>query len=279
MNQSVNDSQWWNRFWKQGRDQATVQNTGQLNWANTCWKVQIELWDDLYGKFRPGFRMLECGCGSARISRHFARKGLECTMLDYSPEALDVARTSFGHERLKGNFVQGDICSLPFPTGSFDFVFSGGVLEFFDDISAPIAEMSRVLRPGGLFIAHMVPRKISIQSLANLERRLAHGIRNIVRCQWRSVFRPIQFVPDGYRVNSARLNDYVMACKGAGLHNPVGLTTLPFPSLSLPRSGEVLYARCMQALVPWWRRFNSSPQRWTNWWGMTYVVYGTKGKE
>ena len=105
-------------------------------------------------------RLLECGCGTATLARYMAQRGYECTMLDYSKKAIEIARTGFAARGLNGRFCVGDLNELGFETDSFDIVYSGGVLEFFADIRKPILEMVRVLKPGGVFAASMVPRKI-----------------------------------------------------------------------------------------------------------------------
>ena len=115
----------------------------------------------------PSSRVLEVGAGSGRLSALLANEGHRLTCLDYTPEALEVARRNFAGARVPGEFVQGDAFDLPFSEGSFDAVFSTGLLEHYADPSPIVAEMSRVLRPGGVLFSDIVPRKFS--SLRALE--------------------------------------------------------------------------------------------------------------
>jgi ubiquinone/menaquinone biosynthesis C-methylase UbiE len=272
----MNNDDWWNGFWS--KQAGEIPATGDLSpsWDQLCWKVNLELWEEVFAGHAPGSHLIECGCGSARVSQHFARKGYQCTMLDYSEDGLQLARSGFEKGGLQGRFMLGDINNLPLPENSYDIVFSGGVLEFFPDISRPIAEMVRVLKPGGLFAANIVPRKFSGQTIADWERTLAHSLGNLARGRVRETFKVTRFFPDQYHVNNAKLKDYVACCQKLGLENVTGLGISPFPALSLPKAGARLYARQMQALLPWWRNFDRSRSKWTEVWGMSYAIYGNK---
>src|SRR5207247_4047728 len=63
--------------------------------------------------------------------------------------ALGAARAAFAERGLDGEFLLGDVRQMPLPDESFEFVYAGGVVEHFRDTPRAIAEMARVLRPGG----------------------------------------------------------------------------------------------------------------------------------
>ena len=268
--------QWWDEFWTRETSNSRAAGGTDETWYDLVWKVGLEFWHDLFEELAPGRKMLECGCGSARISRYMAHHGYQCTLIDYSEKALYIGKNGFDSLCLDGRFVIGDINHLCFPDGYFDIVFSGGVLEFFDDIQKPVDEMVRVLKPGGVFAANMVPRKFSIQTIADFERTLAYSFRNLVRGRFGDVFKRVQYVPPNYNVNSMSLQDYIDSCTQAQLEPVVGLVTSPFPELALPQMGKRLYARIMKRLLPQWRKFNLSKSHWTEIWGATYTVYGIK---
>jgi len=187
----VGDKRWWDDFWTREASAGPALEGDGETWHDLVWKVALEFWHDLFEKRAPGRKMLECGCGSARVSRYMARRGYRCTLLDYSERALAAGREAFEALSMEGEFVIGDINHLCFPDGRFDIVFSGGVLEFFDDIQNPIGEMARVLKPGGVFAANMVPRKVSIQTMADLERTMAYSCRALFQGRFRDVFRRV----------------------------------------------------------------------------------------
>jgi SAM-dependent methyltransferase len=97
----------------------------------------------------PGARVADLGCGSGVFTALLEGAGYNCTGLDISAKLIEVGRRKYpGIE-----FVVGDIESLPFPDGSFDGVLLGGVVHHFPDPSRCAAEVLRVLRPGGRFVA------------------------------------------------------------------------------------------------------------------------------
>src|SRR5581483_3237485 len=101
-----------------------------------------------------GARVLDAGCGAGRDSDLLHRlEGLDVTGLDLSVGLLEVARRKFPDI----DFVEGDLLDLPFEDRSFDGIWSNTSLlhlETVVDVKHALAEMKRVLRPGG--ILHIV---------------------------------------------------------------------------------------------------------------------------
>ena len=99
-------------------------------------------------------RVLEVGCGPGRLSIRLARRyGLAVTGLDLDPAMIERARANADRPRtgdgLGPSFLVGDAASLPFPEGSFDLVVSTLSMHHWADQAAGLAEIGRVLRPGG----------------------------------------------------------------------------------------------------------------------------------
>ncbi len=95
----------------------------------------------------PGSRVLDLGCafgyGTARIARYYDTDGL-----DASPGYIRRARRSAPSAR----FTLGAAEHLPYPDAHFDAVVLLDVLEHVADERAVVAEITRVLRPGGLLV-------------------------------------------------------------------------------------------------------------------------------
>jgi 2-polyprenyl-3-methyl-5-hydroxy-6-metoxy-1,4-benzoquinol methylase len=224
----------------------------------------------------PGRRMLECGCGSARMSLYMAQRGYDCTLVDYSQRALSVAKHGFDSLSLRARFVRSDMTKLSLRDEEFDIVFSGGVLQFFSDIQPPINEMTRVLKPRGMLVAQIVPRKFSIQTMADIQRTAAYALKNVLTGNLRDAFRRTTHIPTDYGVEPQSLSHYVNACELAGLTTVKGRVTSPFPALALSKGAHRLYASAMNSLIPVWRQFDESTARWTDVWGIAYTIQGEK---
>ncbi|NQY55582.1 MAG: class I SAM-dependent methyltransferase [Ilumatobacteraceae bacterium] len=110
---------------------------------------------------QPGDRVLDVGAGFGRHVFECARRGADVVALDYAADEVVETRATLGGmvdageidiERVAG-ILRGDATRLPFATGSFDVVITSEVLEHIQDDVAAIAEMVRVLKPGGTFAA------------------------------------------------------------------------------------------------------------------------------
>ena len=118
-------------------------------------------------------RAIEIGCGSARLlARVQHATGLDAYALDPSPQAVRLAGRTAAALGTPMRLLRGDAYQLPFPDGASAMVLSGGLLEHFDDPRPVMAEMVRVLRPGGTFYADVVPRKLSLYRVRELPRMM-----------------------------------------------------------------------------------------------------------
>ncbi len=96
-----------------------------------------------------GMRVVDLGCGSGVFTNLLRKRGYRCTGVDLSPNMIAIAQAKFSDIE----FHIGDIESLPFTDASFDGVLLSGVLHHFPDRSRCAAEVFRILRPGGKFVA------------------------------------------------------------------------------------------------------------------------------
>jgi SAM-dependent methyltransferase len=96
-----------------------------------------------------GKRVLEIGCGIGTDGVQFARAGAEYVGVDLTNAAVERAAENFALRGLRGRFEVADAESLPLEPDSFDHVYSFGVIHHSPTPSAILAEILRVLRPGG----------------------------------------------------------------------------------------------------------------------------------
>ena len=104
-----------------------------------------------------GKRVLDLGCRSGALTQHFV-EGNSVVGLDVDAAALEKAST-LGIEPVQANVEE----PLPFDDGSFDAVVAGELLEHLQFPDALVAEIGRVLRPGGV-LAGSVPNAFRVQS-------------------------------------------------------------------------------------------------------------------
>lgn len=97
-----------------------------------------------------GLRVLEIGCGLGTDGAQFARAGADYTGVDLTEAAIELARRRFELFELAGKFQVADAEGLEFADESFDLVYSHGVLHHTPDAERAVAEIRRVLRPGGI---------------------------------------------------------------------------------------------------------------------------------
>jgi SAM-dependent methyltransferase len=99
-----------------------------------------------------GQRLLDVGCGLGEAALALADDlggDGEVVGVDVSEQMLRVARSNAGTTRCRARFTVGDAHSLDEPDGSFDAVRSERTLQWLANPAAAVAEMARVLRPGG----------------------------------------------------------------------------------------------------------------------------------
>lgn len=104
----------------------------------------------------PGGRVLDLACGTGRVSIPLAQQGFEVSGLDISDRVLEVARA----EGPGLDFRRGDMRELPWEDESFDGVINVWTAFGYFDTQAEdervLAEVVRVLRPGGVFLLETV---------------------------------------------------------------------------------------------------------------------------
>jgi 2-polyprenyl-3-methyl-5-hydroxy-6-metoxy-1,4-benzoquinol methylase len=137
-------------------------------------KTKLEYWDGIYARperlrpaptlsintqnfrrlirrhVRRGTRILEIGCAPGRLL------ALAATMaqapvagLDYSPSGLEASRRLFAALKLEADLRREDVFQTSFASGSFDLVYSLGVIEHFDDPRAIVKRHIDLVAPGG----------------------------------------------------------------------------------------------------------------------------------
>lgn len=105
-----------------------------------------------------GKRVLEIGVGAGTDHLQWARAGAECYGVDLTDAAINTVTRRLELYGLKSNLQRVDAETLPFPDQHFDVVYSWGVIHHSQRPESIVAEVRRVLRPGGVFIGMIYGR-------------------------------------------------------------------------------------------------------------------------
>jgi SAM-dependent methyltransferase len=130
----------------------------------------------------PPARVLEVGCGPGWLSIELADRGFEVTGLDLDPAMIERAqanaeRVSAGRaDAPRPTFLVGDVAALPFLEVSFDLVVSTFSMHHWSDRHAGLADIWRVVRPGGrILIWDLRPGAVPFHSKSRRRVEDAHA--------------------------------------------------------------------------------------------------------
>jgi len=111
--------------------------------------------------FDKSAKILDLGCGAGVFMEKLLERGYSPTGADASEDMLKLAAERLAkHDRSKYRLLVADCQDLPFEDEEFDVVLGLGVFGYIEDVDRALAEIRRVLRPGGMFF-------MSIRNRAN----------------------------------------------------------------------------------------------------------------
>ncbi|MEO1181022.1 MAG: bifunctional 2-polyprenyl-6-hydroxyphenol methylase/3-demethylubiquinol 3-O-methyltransferase UbiG [Cyanobacteria bacterium J06636_28] len=162
-------AQWWS-------ETATIFPLSKLN------PLRFQYFDRIIPQWRE-LRVLDVGCGGGYTCEFLAQRGAIVTGIDPSAACIEVAKRHSSTMGLAINYQVGMGESLPFDDGCFDVVVCVDVLEHVESPAATVTEISRVLRPGGLFCFDTINRTwqsrwLMIWLLEDLLRQIPRGIHD-----------------------------------------------------------------------------------------------------
>jgi len=151
----------WDAYWQ---EQAA---TGFISAPEEAWQALTTCVDI------SSLHVLDLATGTGGTAARLAAAGASVTAVDLSLRSLEVARRTAPQSVAAVALLNADVLNLPLPHETFDLVVSLGVMHYFRNPQPFLAEVNRVLRPGGWALIE-VPQKYSLFTLYK-RWRMAQG--------------------------------------------------------------------------------------------------------
>ncbi len=201
---------------------------------------QWRIWQRLVLPRLRGHDVLELGCGLGDLLADMLAAGYNCQAIEHSPQMLKAARQTLARRQLgaPGLILQGSAQHLPFPASSFDNVVSTFPSEYIYDPDT-IAEVARVLRPGGRLIviegAGLLPVGF-FQPILLLLQTLVYGPGTIFTPRKKSTENPLARNPAQSLIPSRERSDTITI----EVDNAPFGQHIPLEQSSLKRRSEIV---------------------------------------
>ncbi len=118
-----------------------------------------------------GLRILDLACGTGIVTTSLAASGAKpahITALDHNADMLSVAQAKAKALGIEADWRQADAAALPLDEASIDLAICQQALQFFPDKPAALAELKRVMAPGGR-VAFCVQRELAVNPMLNAQ--------------------------------------------------------------------------------------------------------------
>lgn len=142
----------WNQHWERG-----AFNTQEH-------RALINAYLEIVGSNLAGKRTLEVGAGRGIDSIRLAQHRAEAHLVDFAINSFNVSRSLARQAGVQMHSTLAEGAGLPFPSETFDLVFSQGLLEHGENTERLLPEQTRVVKRGGLVIVD-VPQLYSLQTI------------------------------------------------------------------------------------------------------------------
>lgn len=139
--------------------EAAVWWSGETRWVRTLQNMVPGrmAYFDRFAKW-SGASVLDLGCAGGFMAEALAERGARVSGIDPATDAIDAARSHAAEGGLEITYDIGVGEALPYKDAAFDYVVSVDVLEHVSDLKQVLAEVARVLKPGGLFLFDTINR-------------------------------------------------------------------------------------------------------------------------
>lgn len=155
------------RYWEVEPCGTGAPQLGALEEGSPEWYLELErtryrldpyIWSVAQFSRHAGKRVLEVGVGAGTDHAQWASVTDDLHGVDLTAAAIETTRRNLAFRGRTSNLRRLDAEVLPFETGSFDVVYSWGVIHHAERPDRVFAEVHRVLRPGGVFLGMLYAR-------------------------------------------------------------------------------------------------------------------------
>lgn len=258
----------WDTHWREIKNDPlkgiyNPQNWSDFQWLHTLSILDFEVSSSIENK--KNISMLECGAGTAAVSRYFNKKyNLKNVILDNSIEALKIGENFIKKDNLEISSVLSDIKNMPFDDDSFDIVYLGGVMEYLQDYDTCILEIKRVLKPRGLLLFVVVPNVINIQIFGNFFLFLKNVFKN----------QPTKLVPSN--VKKWYADKYINILLENGYERTREYYLNPFPQIPLPKFLRKIYLKLIYKSEPLIKKYNFEKLPLKKFFSVSFIIKAYK---
>jgi ubiquinone/menaquinone biosynthesis C-methylase UbiE len=258
----------WDNHWREKKYDPLEgiyqkKNWSDFQWLHSLYVIDLEI--SRHIENNKSISMLECGAGTASVSRFFNKKyNLKNVILDNSIEALKIGEYFIKNDNLEITSILSEIKNMPFDDSSFDIVYLGGVMEYLEDLDLCILEIKRVLKPGGLLIFIVVPNVINIQILGNIFLFFKNIFNN----------QPTKLVPSN--VKKWYANKYINKLKENGFTTTHEHYLNPFPQIPLPGFLKHFYIKLIYKSEAIIKNYNLKKHPLKSFFSVSFIVKANK---
>lgn len=229
-------------------------------------------------------KVIEVGCGGARNAVYLALRGMDVTCSDYAQDALRLAKANFNAHGAKGKFLSDDLLDSAIPDNSYDCVMSFGLLEHFEKLEPIIERVTRIVKPGGIHIHVIIPKKFStrvIYSTFMFPFKLAlnlfvrrQRLKGILKRSYRN-FPHFEstFTRHDYARVFEKSGNKVLKCEPGGLIIPF---LDPLTQIGLGHPLVKLFSNQIISINEWVR---NSRSKMTYFFSQSFILYCRKNKQ
>jgi tellurite methyltransferase len=134
----------WEAIWRSGNIPQRYQSSAAPDATVVAWAPTLP----------PTGAILDLGCGVGRHTTYLGGRGFRMSGLDNSPGGVEMTRSACAERHIAFDGQVSDMMAIPWPDATFDGVLSTSTIHHHlrADLLRTLAEVRRVLRPGGMFL-------------------------------------------------------------------------------------------------------------------------------